>query len=302
MATPATYEEAKRYLARALLNAPESELRKLWGFGDKQSNLCVKLRDEYRDKKDEKENLWQNELKRLSKAKILKILDRRSNPDNWQLLAEMVAETQSLERTASAILNDEDEEGWQVIPPGLETLETDCREEEESVRRDHCAQPTSPVRPNNNCYASVAANHVPIVATVPQFEQFYQQEVPRVTINPTLHGMSRMRTPSTVSPMMPAMLNGQVGGCAMNQCGMQHKRDLVDCHIGKLMQGSAFRRVYVPAVGVDQGTKSSSPTSSRSHSPPSPPSLVDEVCEEMSQLSLKDQQLVHDLVMRLRRQ
>lgn len=83
---------------------------------------------------------------------------------------------------------------------------------------------------------------------------------------------------------------------------MQHKQNLVDCQIGKLMQGSAFRRVYVPAVGVDKGTKPSSPTSSRSHSPPSPPSLVDEVCEEMPQLSLKDQQLVHDLVMRLRRQ
>lgn len=300
MATPATHEQALRLLARAFLGAPKDKLCEMWGFGESQWDCCKDMRKQY--KHDDEEAIRAVETKLKKKPKFRKILDRRSNPDNWQLLAGMVAETERVERTASAILNDEDEEGWHVIPPGLDM---DCQKDKKDAGRNCCAQPTSPLR-----YASVAANPipvnpipvnpVPIVASVPQFQQFYQQQVPRVAMNPALHGLSTVSTVPGATPMMPAMSNGQA--CATSRRGMQHKQDLVDCHIGKLMQGSAFRRVYVPAVGVDKGTKLSSPTSSRSQSPPSPPSLVDEVYEEMPQLPLKDQQLVHDLVMRLRRQ
>ena len=330
---PTTYEQALKYLVTALLEASEEDLRQMWGFGDTQWAFCQDLRSKFTSGDQKAMDTVRTKCK--NKAKIKKILDRRTNPDNRQLLHQMICKSvkrrddpgyqcdgqpnpkpsdvptdlpkplKLSEQTASPVkavspqrqlrvdcmlptqdTSTDDEDEWHVITTRNNEDDQVVGERQNGVRSDmshklqvqsgnynSCTNNPHLQWQNKYCYATIAANQVPSVAVVPQYGQFYQQSV-------------------------PAIRPGEFMMHSNKQQASKHHHRTDHC-IGQLMQSSAFGTIYSPESILDPRiVKPDSPDSSRSHSPPS---LVDEVFEEMAQLSLKDQQLVHDLVMRLRK-
>ena len=85
MTVPSTHEKAQQMLTTAVLLAPEKQLRRLFYFGDRQWTLCTDLRQRAK-------NTPHSEIAGIisRSEKLKKIIAKRSNPDNWKLLAEIV--------------------------------------------------------------------------------------------------------------------------------------------------------------------------------------------------------------------
>lgn len=139
MTPVSSYEGARQLLVLCCLRAPEHKLRELWGFGDRQWDVCKNLRKavetgELQDAKD-------LEGKIIRSQKMKKIIERRSNPDNWKLLADIKVVI-DLDSNSNALevsnpenetsLNQVENDDWHLIP------------DSGTIERDACATTNMP--------------------------------------------------------------------------------------------------------------------------------------------------------------
>lgn len=132
MAIPTTYEGARQLLVVAVLHASEKKLRELWGFGDRQWDLCKKLRNEANDPSIDVEG-------RVTRSqKLKKIIERRSNPDNWQVLHRIVQDVNA---------SNEKDSDWHVVQSDASPHEAPSSDSSDDTpwkwfRPDHLKQHT----------------------------------------------------------------------------------------------------------------------------------------------------------------
>ena len=120
MSRVSSYEGARQQLVLCCLKAPEHKLRELWGFGDRQWDVCEDLRKKVRA--GELQDAKELEGKIVRSQKMKKIIERRSDPDNWRLLQAMADAIDTGNDSANVETENEtsslsaDNDGWHVIP------------------------------------------------------------------------------------------------------------------------------------------------------------------------------------------